>query len=247
MTLLGKTAIVTGGTRGIGRAICLELARQGADVAFTYARSADLAETLLAELAAIGRKGRGFVADAAEFAAAEHVVLEVKKEFGRIDFLVNNAGIVRDKLLLAMSEKDWDEVLTTNLKGIFSFSKAVVSPMIRARAGSILNITSVSGIVGTAGQANYAASKAGAIGFTKALAREVASRNVTVNALALGFIATDMTSSLPEEYKEKMLHAIPLRRFGTAQEIACVAAFLLSDAARYITGQVIQVDGGLAM
>jgi 3-oxoacyl-[acyl-carrier protein] reductase len=247
MTFLGKTAIVTGGTRGIGRAICLELARQGADIAFTYARSAGQAETLLAELAAMGRRGRGFLADAGEFSAAEHVVAEVKKEFGRVDFLVNNAGIVRDKLLLAMSENDWDEVLTTNLKGIFNFSKAVVSPMIRARAGSILNITSVSGIVGMAGQANYAASKAGAIGFTKALAKEVASRNVTVNALALGFIATDMTSPLPEEYKEKMLQAIPLRRFGTAQEIACVAAFLLSDDARYITGQVIQVDGGLAM
>jgi 3-oxoacyl-[acyl-carrier protein] reductase len=247
MTFLGKTAIVTGGTRGIGRAICLELARQGADIAFTYARSAGQAETLLAELAAMGRRGRGFLADAGEFSAAEHVVAEVKKEFGRVDYLVNNAGIVRDKLLLAMSENDWDEVLTTNLKGIFNFSKAVVSPMIRARAGSILNITSVSGIVGMAGQANYAASKAGAIGFTKALAKEVASRNVTVNALALGFIATDMTSPLPEEYKEKMLQAIPLRRFGTAQEIACVAAFLLSDDARYITGQVIQVDGGLAM
>jgi len=171
----------------------------------------------------------------------------VKKEFGHIDCLVNNAGIVRDKLLLAMSEDEWDEVVDTNLKGIFNVSKRVVGTMIRARSGAILNITSISGVVGMPGQTNYAASKAGVIGFTKALAKEVASRNITVNALALGFIATDMTESLPDEHKEKMLQAIPLGRFGTPEEIGRIATFLLSDAARYITGQVIQVDGGMAI
>jgi 3-oxoacyl-[acyl-carrier protein] reductase len=247
MTFAGKTAIVTGGARGIGRAICLELARQGCDIAFNYAHSKEHADSLLAELNALGRKARAWPVDVADFGAVEAMVAEVKKEFGRIDILVNNAGIVRDKLLLAMSEKDWDEVLDTNLKGIFNFSKLVIGAMIRARAGAILNITSISGVVGMAGQANYAASKAGVIGFTKALAKEVASRNITVNALALGFIATNMTESMPAEYKEKMIQAIPLHRFGTTEEISRIAAFLLSEAAQYITGQVIQVDGGLAI
>lgn len=247
MSFTDRTAVVTGGTRGIGRAICLELARQGCDVAFTYARSEDKAESLLTELNGLGRKGRAYRSDVADFRAAESVVAGVKKDFGRIDYLVNNAGIVRDKLLLAMSEGEWDEVLAANLKGIFNFSKAVIAPMIRARSGAILTITSVSGIVGSAGQTNYAASKAGAIGFTKALAKEVAGRNITVNALALGFVATDMTDPLPAEYKEKLLQAIPLRRFGTAEEVSRIAVFLLSDAARYVTGQVIQVDGGLAI
>jgi 3-oxoacyl-[acyl-carrier protein] reductase len=175
------------------------------------------------------------------------MVTSVRKEFGRIDCLVNNAGIIRDKLLLAMSEKDWDDVIATNLKGVFNFSKTVVGAMIRARFGGILNITSVSGLVGMPGQTNYAASKAGIIGFTKALAKEVASRSITVNALALGLISTEMTDSLPQEYKTKMLQAIPLGRFGSPEEIGRIAAFLLSDAARYITGQVIQVDGGLAI
>jgi len=247
VTFAGKTAIITGGARGIGRAVCLELGRQGCDIAFNYAHSADHAETLVAELKSLGRKARAFAVDVADYAGVESMVEGVKQEFGRIDCLVNNAGILRDKLLLKMKENEWDDVIATNLKGVFNFSKPVISLMLRARSGAILNITSVSGMVGMPGQTNYAASKAGVIGFTKALAKEVASRNITVNALALGLIATDMTASLPEKYQEKALEAIPLRRFGTAEEIGRIAAFLLSDAAQYITGQVIQVDGGLAM
>ncbi len=247
MTFAGKTAVVTGGARGIGRAICLELGKQGCDIAFNYVHSSKQAERLSAELAALGRKASAYPVDVTDYAAVDEMVASVKKEFGRIDYLVNNAGIVRDKLLLAMSERDWDDVIETNLKGIFNFSKAVVALMIRARSGAILNITSISGIVGMPGQTNYAASKAGIIGFTKALSKEVASRNITVNALALGLIETDMTGSLPQEHKAKMLQAIPLRRFGTTEEIGRIAAFLLSDAAQYITGQVIQVDGGLAI
>jgi 3-oxoacyl-[acyl-carrier protein] reductase len=247
VTFVGKTAIVTGGARGIGRAICLELGRQGCDIAFNYAHSADHAETLVAELKSLGRKARAFAVDVTDCAGVESMVEDVRQEFGRIDCLVNNAGIIRDKLLLTMKENEWDDVIATNLKGVFNFSKPVISLMLRARSGAVLNITSVSGIVGMPGQTNYAASKAGIIGFTKALAKEVASRNITVNALALGLVATDMTAALPEKYREKALEAIPLRRFGTAEEIGRIAAFLLSDAAQYITGQVIQVDGGLAI
>jgi len=182
-----------------------------------------------------------------DFAAAGTMVQEVKSRFGNVDYLVNNAGIVRDKLILRMNESDWDEVIDTNLKGAFNFSRAAAALMVRARFGSILNVTSVSGIAGSPGQVNYSASKAGMIGLTRSLARELAARNVTVNAVALGFIDTEMTRALPEDYKSKMLQSIPLGRFGSADEIARIATFLLSDDARYITGQVIQVDGGLAM
>jgi 3-oxoacyl-[acyl-carrier protein] reductase len=247
MSFQDRTAIVTGAARGIGRAISLELARMGCNIAFNFSQSAEQADSLSSELVGLGRKVRSYRVDVAKYQEAESMVAQVMAEFGRIDYLVNNAGIIRDKLILRMSEGDWDQVLDTNLKGAFNFSKAVTGVMIKARSGSILNISSISGVVGMAGQTNYSASKAGMIGFTKALAKEVASRGITVNALALGLIDSDMTSSLGAEHKQKMIEGIPLKRFGTVEEVGRIATFLLSDAARYITGQVIQVDGGLAM
>jgi len=243
----GRAAIVTGGSRGIGRAIVEELARRGANVAFSFNQNREMADQLVTQIQSDGTRALAFQADVTDFAAAEAMVKAVKSEFGSVDYLVNNAGITRDKLIMMMSPDDWDAVVDTNLKGAFNVTKHAVSVMVRQRRGAILNIASISGVVGMAGQTNYSASKAGLIGFTKALAKEVGRRSVTVNALALGLIETDMTAALPDEYKQKMLEQIPLGRYGTVAEVARIALFLLSDDARYITGQVIQADGGLAM
>ncbi|MBK9164683.1 MAG: 3-oxoacyl-[acyl-carrier-protein] reductase [Acidobacteria bacterium] len=244
----GRSAIVTGGTRGIGRAIALELARRGCSVAFNYARSADEAEKLKAEIEAFGVRAYAAQCDVVNTEAAAEFVKATVAEFGTVDFLVNNAGITRDQLILRMKEDDWDAVIDTNLKGAWNFSKAVVRPMMKnENGGSIVNITSVSGVVGMLGQTNYSASKAGMIGLTKALAKEVASRKITVNALALGLVETEMASEMNAEYREKILSQIPLGRLGSVQETAEIVCFLLSPAAAYITGEVINANGGLAM
>ena len=247
MSLEGKVAIVTGGSRGIGRATALELARQGATVVINYNKNAEEAQKLVAQIEEAGGKGRAIQADVSVGADAQRLIEETVKTFGRLDILVNNAGITRDNLLMRMNEADWDAVLDTNLKGAYLCTKAALRPMLKAKGGRIINVSSVSGLAGSGGQANYSAAKAGLIGFTKAIAREVASRSITVNAVAPGFIETDMTNELAAEFKQKALAQIPLERFGKPEDIAAAIAFLASDAASYITGQTLGVDGGMVM
>ena len=245
--LTGKTALVTGASRGIGRAIALKLAGEGANVAIVYAGNQAAAEETRALALENGVKAECYCCDVSDFDRVAQLVATVKEEFGGIDILVNNAGINRDKLAMQMKEADFDDVIATNLKGAFNTIRQVYPLMVRRRSGRILNISSVAGVCGNAGQANYSAAKAGMIGLTKSIAKEVASRGITCNAIAPGFIATDMTDALPEKVKEGALATIPMRRIGTPEEIAQVAAFLVSDAASYITGAVLQVDGGLNM
>ena len=243
--LEGKTALITGASRGIGREIALKFAKEGANIAFSDIKYDDNAELLEKELTDLGVKAKGYASDASSFEAGEILVTNTFEDFGRIDILVNNAGITRDNLLMRMTEQDWDLVIGVNLKSIFNLTKAVQRVMLKQRAGSIVNMSSVVGLGGNAGQSNYSASKAGLIGFTKSIAQEIGSRNVRCNAIAPGFIETDMTSKLSEEVKKEWAKTIPLRRGGTAEDVANVALFLASDLSYYVTGQVIPVCGGM--
>jgi 3-oxoacyl-[acyl-carrier protein] reductase len=241
----GKVVLVTGASRGIGRAIANQFAQAGANVAFTYLSSVEKGEALVKELEAYGIKAKGYRSDASMFDAAEELVNSVVADFGQIDVLINNAGITRDGLLMRMTEDQWDEVIRVNLKSVFNLTKAVIKPMMKAKSGSIVNMTSIVGVKGNAGQANYAASKAGIIGFTKSVALELGSRNIRCNAIAPGFIETEMTGELNEATVEEWKKSIPLKRGGEASEVANVCLFLGSELSSYVTGQTIQVDGGL--
>lgn len=243
--LEGKVAIITGASRGIGKAIAQMYVDQGATVCFTYMSSDEKAKALEKELSGKGGTVKGFKSDAGDFAAAQKLADDVIAEFGQIDILVNNAGITRDNLLMRMSEEQWDEIMAVNLKSVFNLTKAVLRPMLKARGGSIINMSSVVGVQGNAGQSNYAASKAGVIGFTKSVARELGSRNIRSNAIAPGFIETEMTGALDEKTVQGWRDAIPLKRGGTPQDVANLCVFLGSDMSSYITGQTLNVDGGM--
>lgn len=247
MELTGRNALVTGGSRGIGRAVCLELARQGANVAINYAGSAQAAEEVAQACRELGVEAFAIQANVADAAAVDAMVKEVITRFGRIDILVNNAGITKDKLALQMKEEEFDAVLDTNLKGAFLCMKAVYRPMMKQRYGRVVNLTSIVGLRGNPGQANYAASKAGLIGMSKSIAKELASRGVTVNLVAPGFIDTDMTAALPEAARTALLSTIPMARLGQPEDVAKAVAFFASESAGYVTGQVLCVDGGMAV
>lgn len=240
-----KTALVTGATRGIGKGIALTFAKNGANIAFTYLSSEEKARALEDELRALGVNAKGYKSDAGDFKAADELVTAVVADFGTIDVLVNNAGITRDTLLMRMSEQQWDEVITANLKSVFNLTKAVQRPMLKAKKGSIINMSSVVGVKGNAGQSNYAASKAGIIGFTKSVALELGSRNIRSNAVAPGFIETEMTGALDEKVIQQWRDGIPLKRGGSAEDVANLCLFLASDLSAYITGQCINVCGGM--
>jgi len=243
--LQNKIALITGATRGIGKGIAESFARNGASVAFTYLSSDEKARALEAELMAMGVKAKGYKSDAGDFKAADDLVTQVLADFGTIDILVNNAGITRDTLLMRMTEQQWDEVMNANLKSVFNMVKAVQKPMLKARKGSIINMSSVVGVKGNAGQSNYAASKAGIIGFTKSIALELGSRNIRSNAIAPGFIETEMTGALDEKVIQQWRDAIPLKRGGSTEDVANLCLFLASDMSAYITGQCINVCGGM--
>lgn len=247
MRLEGKVALVTGASRGIGREIALEFAREGADVAVNYAGSEEKAREVAEEIKAMGRKALLVQCDVSDSQAVQDMIKSVVDYFGGLDILVNNAGITRDNLILRMKEEEWDAVINTNLKGVFLCTKAAARAMMKKRSGCIINISSIVGITGNPGQANYVAAKSGVIGLTKTTAKEFASRGITVNAIAPGFISTDMTEDLPEEVKEAMIKQVPLARIGEPKEIARVALFLASSDSSYMTGQILRVDGGMGM
>tara|TARA_R110000787_G_scaffold213397_1_gene322934 strand:- start:5039 stop:5782 length:744 start_codon:yes stop_codon:yes gene_type:complete len=244
--LENKTAIITGATRGIGRGIAIEYAKQGANVAFTYSSSVDAANALETELTELGVKAKGYQSNAADFDSAQELAKEVLAEFGSIDILVNNAGITKDNLLMRISEDDFDKVIEVNLKSVFNLTKAVIRPMMKKRSGSIINMSSVVGLKGNAGQSNYAASKSGIIGFSKSVALELGSRNIRSNVIAPGFIETEMTAKLDEATVQGWRNSIPLKRGGSTQDIANACVFLGSDMSSYITGQTLSVDGGMS-
>lgn len=243
--LEGKTALITGASRGIGEAIAIKFAESGANVAFTYLSSEEKAKALETKLNALGIKAKGYKSNAGIYSDAEKLIADVLTDFGTIDAVVNNAGITKDNLMLRMSEEDWDAVIDINLKSVFNITKFAIKPMMKARKGSIINISSIVGLIGQGGQANYSASKAGILGFTKSIAKELGSRNIRCNAIAPGFIETDMTGELSDELKQTYFKSIPLGRFGQGSEVADVAVFLASDMSSYVTGQTISVCGAL--